>query len=144
MNMQLYRLNDDGKSTIGALYIDSKFKCFTLEDTYNEPKIYGKTRIPAGSYAVELRKEGGMVDRYNSKYDFHNGMLWLRNVENFEYVYLHTGNDEDDTDGCILIGRGCNTQGVQTISGSVLAYTEIYPMIAEQIEAGYPVNIEVI
>ena len=65
------------------------------------------------------------------------------NVENDGSNYI-VSTVNDDTDGCILIGRGCNTQGVQTISGSVLAYTEIYPMIAEQIEAGYPVNIEVI
>ena len=144
MNIQIHRLNDDGNSTIGVMYIDSKFQCFTLEDTYNEPKIYGKTRIPAGSYAVELRKEGGMVEKYNNKYDNHDGMLWLRNVKDFKYVYIHVGNDSDDTDGCILVGRNCITQGVQTINGSILAYQEIYPIIQEQIEAGYPVNIEVI
>ena len=144
MNLQLHRLNDDGKSTIGVLYVDGKFNCFTLEDTYNEPKIYGKTRIPEGSYAIELRKEGGMVQRYDAKYDGHDGMLWLRNVDNFEYVYIHVGNTDDDTDGCILVGRNCSTQKGQTINGSVLAYEVLYPLIKEQIEAGYPVNIEVI
>ena len=144
MNIQIHRLNDDGNSTIGVMYIDKKFQCFTLEDTHNEPKIYGKTRIPTGSYAVELRKEGGMVEKYNSKYDGHDGMLWLRDVDNFEYVYIHVGNDSDDTDGCILVGRNCITQGIQTINGSVLAYKKLYPLIQEQIEAGYPVNIEVI
>ena len=144
MNLQLHRLNDDGKSTIGALYVDGKFNCFTLEDTYNEPKIYGKTRIPAGSYAIELRKEGGMVQKYDAKYDGHDGMLWIRNVDNFEYVYLHIGNFDDDTDGCVLLGRNCNTQNGQSINGSVLAYKDLYPLVKEQIDAGYPVNIEVI
>ena len=144
MNIQVHRLNDDGKSTIGALYIDKKFQCFTLEDTYNEPKIYGKTRIPEGSYAVELRKEGGMVEKYNNKYNNHDGMLWLRDVDNFKHVYLHIGNTDIDTDGCILIGRTCSTQGGQSVSGSVLAYKDLYPIIKEQIEAGYPVNIEIV
>ena len=97
MNIQLHRLNDDGKSTIGALYIDSKFQCFTLEDTYNEPKIYGKTRIPEGSYEVTLRHEGSMVEKYDDRYDGHDGMLWIRNVDSFEYVYIHVGNNANKT-----------------------------------------------
>ena len=144
MNLQLHRLNDDGSATIGVMYIDGKFQCFTLEDTYNEPKIYGKTRIPQGSYAVELRKEGGMVQRYNSKYEEHDGMLWLKNVANFEYVYIHVGNTDDDTDGCILVGKSCITGRTQSIGNSVIAYKELYPLIKSQIDAGYPVNIEVI
>ena len=144
MNIQLHRLNDDGKATIGVMYIDGKFQCFTLEDTYNEPKIYGKTRIPQGSYAVELRKEGGMVQKYDSKYEDHDGMLWLRDVEDFEYVYVHIGNTNDDTDGCILVGKSCTTLGTQSIGSSVTAYKELYPLIKSQMDAGYPVNIEVI
>ena len=144
MNIQIHRLNDDGKSTIGVMYIDSNFQCFTLEDTYNEPKIYGKTRIHAGSYAVELRKDGGMVKKYNAKFEGHDGMLWLRNVDNFEYVYIHTGSTHEHTDGCILIGKNCSITNGQMINGSVLAYRDLYPLIQEQIEAGYPVNIEVI
>ena len=144
MNIQVYRLNDDGKSTIGALYIDKKFQCFTLEDTHNEPKVYGKTRIPEGSYEVTLRHEGTMVKKYDDRYDGHDGMLWLRNVDSFEYVYIHVGNDDDDTDGCLLVGRGCNTHNVQTVTGSVLAYKDLYPKVKEQIEAGYPVNIEIV
>ena len=144
MNLQLERINDDGKSTIGILRIDGIFECFTLEDAFNEPKIYGKTRIPDGSYEITLRKEGGMVAKYNDRFDNHDGMLWLRNVPNFEYVYIHVGNDSDDTDGCILVGRNCITQGEQTINGSTLAYTSLYVKIKNALDAGYPVNIEVI
>ena len=144
MYLQVYRLNDNGESTIGSLYIDGKFQCFTLEDTYNEPKIFGKTRIPSGSYMVELRREGGMVGRYNAKYPGHDGMLWLRNVDNFEYVYIHVGNDEDDTDGCILVGNSCSIENGQFVGNSVSAYKSIYYKIADQINAGYPVHIEVV
>ena len=143
MNIRVQRLNDDGRSTIGVMYINDKFQCFTLEDTYNEPKVYGKTRIPEGSYEVTLRHEGTMVKKYDDKYNGHDGMLWLRNVDNFEYVYIHVGNDSDDTDGCLLVGRGCNTHNVQTVTGSVLAYTSLYPMVYKEIKAGRPVNIEI-
>lgn len=144
MNLRLQRINDDGESTIGILFVDDKFQCFTLEDTYNEPKIYGKTRIPEGTYEITLRREGKMVQKYDSKYEDHDGMLWLRNVANFEYVYIHVGNSNDDTDGCILVGRNCSTSGYQTISGSVLAYRALYPKVYEAIVAGHQVNIEII
>lgn len=144
MNLRLQTLNDDGNSTIGVLFVDDEFTCFTLEDTHNEPKIYGKTRIPRGSYEITLRKEGGMVQKYNKRYEGHDGMLWIRDVPNFKYVYIHVGNDEDDTDGCILVGKNCNTQGQQTVGGSVLAYLSLYSKVKNALDAGYPVNIEVV
>ncbi len=143
MLIQVHRINDDGNSTIGFMTINGEFQCFTLEDTFNEPKIYGKTRIPEGSYEVTLRREGGMVKKYDDRYNGHDGMLWLRNVDNFEYVYIHCGNDSSDTDGCVLVGRGCNTHNIQTVTGSVLAYTSLYPKVYNEIQAGRPVNIEI-
>ena len=144
MTIRVQRIKDDGNSTLGIMYINDVFECFTLEDTFNEPKIYGKTRIPEGSYEITLRREGGMVQKYDARYDGHDGMLWLRDVDNFEYVYIHVGNDEEDTDGCLLVGRGCSTSGKQTINGSVLAYSALYPKVHREIQAGRPVNIEVI
>lgn len=145
MYIQLMRLKDDGKSSIGTLHINGKFECFTLEDTHNEPKIYGKTHIPAGKYNIELRNVGRMTLKYSDRFDFHKGMLWLRNVKNFEYVYIHTGNDEDDTDGCILLGFVCSSRSSsQSVSGSVLAYVDVYPKIADAILRGEEVTIEII
>ena len=140
MFIEVKRLYDNGKATTGEMYIDGKFECYTLEDTYNYPKVFGKTRIPEGSYAVELRKEGEMVKKYDAKYPGHDGMLWLRGVPDFKYVYIHVGNFHENTDGCILVGK---TLGDGAIGSSIAAYKELYPKIAEQIKAGYPVNIEV-
>jgi len=145
MYIQVMRLKDDGKSSIGTLMINGVFECFTLEDTHNEPKIYGKTRIPAGKYNIELRNAGRMTLKYSDRFYFHKGMLWLRNVENFEYVYIHTGNDEDDTDGCLLLGYGCySTDNSQSVLKSVAAYIDIYPKIADAILRGEEVTIEII
>ena len=140
MFIEVKRLYDNGKATTGEMYIDGKFECYTLEDTYNYPKVFGETRIPEGSYVVELRKEGGMVKEYNAKYPDHDGMLWLRDVPNFKYVYIHVGNFHENTDGCILVGK---TLGDGNIGNSVAAYNELYPKVVEQLKAGYPVNIEV-
>jgi len=145
MYVEINRISDNGESTIGVLSVDYEFECFTLEDTYREEKIDGKTRIPEGEYAVKLRTAGGMTKKYEKKYGgIHKGMLWLQDVEGFEWVYVHTGNKATHTDGCVLVGNSCNTSNGQTIGGSVAAYKKLYPRIAEAIESGEEVTITII
>lgn len=145
MNIELIRLKDNGISTVGYLLINNVFECFTLEDTYNFPKIHGKTRIPDGTYRIDLRVDSPMSNRYKAKYgDMHKGMLWLRGVPDFDWVYFHVGNREDDTDGCVLLGKTCSTLvSNQSISGSVLAYKDTYPKIAKAILDGENVTVTI-
>jgi len=143
MLMQLVRLDDNGNSTIGTLSINGAFKCFTLEDTYNATKVCGSTRIPAGTYSINLRTVGSMVKKYNDKYDWHKGMLWLQGVPGFKYIYIHIGNTSIDTEGCILVGKGCDST-VNTISSSKAAYIELYKQVLSDIENGIEVTIQII
>ena len=117
--------------TQGIFRIDGLDACYTLEDGERYgPKIQGKTAIPLGTYRVELRKEGGMHKRYAERFpEFHLGMLWLREVPRFKWVYLHTGNDEDDTEGCPLVGDTLKFDG--RVLDSVAAYKRIYPELAD-------------
>lgn len=146
MYIQNLRLKDDGKSTIGTMHINGTFKGFTLEDTFNDPKIPGETCIPAGKYDIKLRDVGGMTAKYRAKYgDLHKGMLWLQDVPGFEWVYIHTGNTHAHTEGCILVGSGCNSgEHEQTITSSVVKYKELYKDISEAILRGEEVTIEII
>jgi len=143
MNIALQRLGYNEVRTQGVLYINGKMVGFTLEDTKRNVKIKGETRIPAGRYLVTLRTEGGMHPKYKAKYPFHKGMLWLRNVPLFEYIYIHTGNNDDHTAGCLLVGLTADMDD-NLISDSVKAYGQIYPIIAEAIEKGETVYIHVI
>lgn len=128
-------------STIGYLRVQDR-ECFTLEDPIRKIKVWGKTCIPAGQYVLKLRKEGSMDLRYAARFgNWHRGMLWLQDVPNFEYVYLHIGNSPEDTEGCILVG---STQSRNFIGGSEAAYREIYPVIADAIEGGDDVLIDVL
>lgn len=128
-------------STIGHLVVRNK-ECFTLEDPIRKIKVHGATAIPAGQYVLKLRREGSMDLRYAARFgNWHRGMLWLQDVPHFEYVYLHIGNSPDDTEGCILVG---SSVGRDFISGSEIAYREIYPIIADAIEAGDEVLIDVL
>lgn len=134
------RLTSDRDSSIGALFVDSSFECFLCEDEHRAVKVKGETRIPAGiRFEIKLRTEGGMHERYKARYgEWHQGMLWLQGVPNFEYVYLHPGNDDDDTEGCPLVGMtaSVNPAGGGTISGSNVAYGKLYPKVRDVLLRG--------
>ena len=144
MRLRVERFLTTSEATLGLLFVDETFFCFTLEDTFREVKVKGKTRIPSGRYKIELRKEGGMLEKYKQKFgEDHKGMLWLRNVTDFEFVYLHVGNSDADTEGCILLGEGC-TRKPPSLSDSTMAYKRLYPMVYQAIEKGGEVLIEVL
>lgn len=105
MELLLKRLGGDDDTTIGALYIgvgvSSYLFSFTIEDERRFNKVSGETRIPAGRYKIEYNKTGGMNKRYE-KYPWHKGMLEIQDVPDFDYIYIHPGNKEAETDGCPL------------------------------------------
>ena len=133
MELILKRFSGADESTLGLVFVEEKFFCYALEDQHNEPKIPGETRIPAGRYQIKLRNEGGMITRYKKRFSWHQGMLWLQDVPGFRFIYLHVGNKDDDSDGCILVGDG-QVQNVTErgqVTSSVAAYRRLYEAITE-------------
>jgi hypothetical protein len=146
MNLKLIRYSMSPTSTLGMLYIDEHFACYTLEDAVREEKIPGETCIPVGIYGIILRKEGGQNHRYSQKFPkIHKGMLQICNVPNFEHIQIHIGNSKKDTDGCILVGDGCNNNQTEEgfLSSSAKAYQRIYTVIGNAIDYGENVWIEI-
>ena len=94
MFLKLKRFSGADESTLGLIFVGGRFFCYSLEDQWNVPKIPGETRIPAGRYKILLRTDGGMNERYTDRFDFHKGMLWLQDVKDFTFIYIHTGNNE--------------------------------------------------
>lgn len=135
MEMVLERLKSDGNTTIGNLLIEGKLEMFTLEDEYRTQKVMNETRIPAGDYRIKLRTDGGMAPRYNEQFAdiYHRGMLHLQEVPGFKWIYMHVGNDDDDTSGCILIGFGADLLAMK-ISKSRAAYAALYSQVIDAAE----------
>jgi len=152
MNLEVLRFSSKSDSTSGLLFevtdIGRSFLCYTLEDEARVLKVKGETRIPAGIYNIELRKEGGFHQRYTKKYsDIHRGMLHIVDVPNFEYILIHTGNTDEHTAGCLIVGDSQENNGVLKdgfVGKSVNAYRRIYPRIAKAIESGKQVTIKYI
>lgn len=133
-------------STLGELLVDGVHECYTLEDERRVRKVPGETCIPEGIYPVMLRDEGGMHQRYDVRFTtLHRGMIWLRNVSNFQWVYIHIGNDDKDTDGCILVGRHpvVLPDGEFKVASSTEAYVALYRKILAAMDSGEIVLVRV-
>lgn len=135
--MTAIRCDDDGENEVKIDEIDF----YTLEDTKREHKVHGQTRIPSGYYKVAVHDWGKAV-RYNKNYaDInHRGMLALEEVPGFTGILLHPGNNKDDTEGCILMGRAKNANW---IGRSGEAYRILYPIVIAALEAGEEVWVKV-
>ena len=135
MLIQVLRDNSNDKATLSCILIDGKIECFGLEDEFREVKVKGETRIPAGRYALKIRKEGGFHTKYKEKFAFHRGMIHVQNVPGFEYVLIHVGNFEKDTNGCLLLGLTRDPKAM-TIGMSVHAYEDFYKKVVSEVEKG--------
>lgn len=86
------------RTTFGDLEIQGmSFRCRTLEDRIRqtgEAKVYGQTAVEAMTYDLGL---------INSP-TFGPDTIHLLNVPMFDLVYIHSGEDIDDTLGCIIVG----------------------------------------
>lgn len=95
LHLVLKRISKLPDRTIGKLYVNGSFFCYTLENTVRPCgiKVYGKTAIEAGTYHVKMA------------YSPHFGkdMPLLLNVPDFVGIRMHGGNVPADTDGCILV-----------------------------------------
>lgn len=144
MQIKLVRYGIGRDSTGGVIFIDGKFYGYTCEDEYRDVKLMDETCIPEGEYEIKLRAEGGMHQRYKEQYDFHEGMLWLQDVPDFEWIYIHPGNNDDHTSGCILVGlQGFFDGSEYTIGRSVDAYTQLYIEVLDALHRGERVFIDV-
>jgi len=153
MKYEVLRVSSQKDSTSGLLFEVNNgkrtFLCYTLEDEQRDVKVWGETRIPAGTYKLGLRTEGGFHNRYLSRYgaDFHKGMIWVLDVPGFEWILWHSGNTDENTAGCLLLGNTQTSNLVAKdgfIGSSRDAYKLVYPRVLAAIESGLDVEVEYI
>ena len=130
MKLKLVREFFTPTETLGSLYIDGKFFCYTLEDKDRglrsshaltdilARKVKAQTAIPYGKYKVSVT----MSNRFKRL------MPLIHDVLGFEGVRLHGGNTHHNTEGCPLVARSRNINKVhptiKKISNWIFGSTE--------------------
>lgn len=132
MTLRLVRERSEALTTLGVLFLDDRFRCFTLEDqlreVYGRPvpswKVIKETAIPAGKYRLA----------WTFSARFNKMTLQLLNVPGFEGIRMHAGNRREDTEGCIL--AGLQRAGVAYIKESAIALKQIEDVVVPELDAG--------
>ena len=152
MKLDVVRTQFGADATNSLLFIDSVFECYGLEDEIRDQKKHSETAIPLGEYEIKFRTVGGFHTRSKSRYDakygegWHRGMLELQDVPNFKYILIHTGNTDEHTAGCLLVGE--TQQDLDKgkdgfIGGSGDAYKKLYPKVRDALLSGEKVTIKI-
>jgi hypothetical protein len=155
MNITVARYSttkDNKGSTLGLLYVNGKWECYTLEDEiridFGEPKVMGETAIPVGKYKVSLAAWGTLHETYAKRYpEFHKGMLMLNGVPQFEGILIHCGVNESNTEGCLIVGDSVNNNAIaygELGLSHYQAYPRLYKKVIAALNAGEVVEVEVI
>ena len=131
MKIKLIREVFTDKSTIGSLYLNDVFFCYTLEDkdrgldqsqsvfTIQAKKLFGITAIPYGKYPLIVNKSpkfGRLLPR-------------LQGIKGFDGVLIHRGNSAEHSHGCILVGY---KKGTDCIMESTKAEADLITILQKE------------
>lgn len=161
MKLTVKREKTQNGSTFGELLLNGKSfspKVFTIEDDIRAVKIHGETAIPAGNYKLDIRtspkfsKSYKLVDpttfaiqRPTNKnpHMANHPLLWVKGVPNYEFILIHWGNTDADTEGCLLVGNGKGVvDGKPAVISSRACYERIYPIIRQEMQKAISQKIE--
>lgn len=129
MKLKVERFHKNEICSIGKLYIDGVFFCFTLEDCEREIdgepvelwKIPNITAIPKGEYKIRMT--------FSNR--FQKILPELIAVPGFLGVRIHPGNTAENTEGCILVGDSLNSK-TNSIGYSRAAFNRLFLLIEKQ------------
>ncbi len=115
MLIEVKRFEFKDTYTVGKMYIDNIYECYTLEDVVRKgAKVNGQTAIPTGTYNLII----------NHSNRFNRDLPLLENVPNFTGVRIHAGNTSAHTEGCILVGT--TWSGKDFIGNSRVAFNKLF------------------
>lgn len=152
------RYSDNGKSTQGLLFeLAMGFNkplwfCHAIEDEHREVKVMNETRIPAGRYELKIRREDTpLTIKHRGPYNRGYKKPWFEyhieivGIPNFSDVYIHAGNNESDTSGCLLLNDTANNHIIEegAMERSIQAVKRFYDKVYPWLEEGKQAFLEI-
>jgi len=132
MKIKLIREFFTPTETLGSLFIDDKFFCYTLEDVdrgltqsmaladIKSKKVKAQTAIPYGKYKMILNHSNRLK----------RIMPLVLDVKGFEGIRFHGGNTHFDSEGCVLVAKQRNVNKVHPTIKKITNW--IYGSTSEQ------------
>ena len=142
--LTVLRYFDDGATTLGLLFMEDEFFCYTLEDTHRDIKVIKETRIPQGTYELGFNREfTPLTEKYRASRPWFEYHLHIKNVPNYTGVYIHVGNTIKDTAGCLLVADDIESSNSRrAIFNSRATFKRLYLKLKPIIDAEKPVRIK--
>jgi hypothetical protein len=139
--------------TLSSLFINGVLDGYVVEDEIRQVKVHGETAVDAGTYPLAIRQSPKFSatfiysDSHNiliepkekAKYpnitDWRNhDLIWVKDTPRHQYVLIHWGNTDDDTEGCLIVGSKIGVvKGQEGVIDSrnyyKKFYCKVYPLI---------------
>lgn len=154
------RKPNNGGYCISHVTIDGQYSHDTIEDydrgldqsmtpaQVSNLKVYGKTAIPTGTYTLKMNVPSST---FGKKAFFHDLCVWTKPdgtkvhgcvprfdpVVGFSGVLMHTGNTEDDSLGCVIVGQN---KVAGRVINSQATFARIYPLMLAAARRGEPIT----
>ena len=160
MKLKLRRIARREEYTIGHLLMKDKQNgewvklCDTLEDkdrgldqSMSEAniarlKVKGKTAIPTGTYEIVMDVVSPKFLKKPQYKAFCGGKIpRFKYVKGFRGVCMHSGVDQDSTEGCPIVGEN---KVIGKVVNSWATFKRIYPLLQRAANNGERIMIDVV
>jgi hypothetical protein len=132
--------------TISTWYVDGQRFCVGLEDVVRgqgQPKIFGQTAIPTGTYQVQVTMSTRFKRRLPLLSDLPGkATLFGGRLLGTCGIRIHPGNYATDTEGCLLPGVAVAAGGTM-VSNSRIAFEKLFARIETALAKSEPVTITI-
>ena len=159
MKLKLRRIAKRATYTIGYLYMQDRQNgewvkiADTLEDrdrgldqsmteaNIARIKVKHKTAIPTGTYEIIMNVVSGTFVKKQHYKEFCGGKLpRLKYVKGFSGILIHSGYDENDSSGCILVGEN---KVVGKIINSWSTFKRVYGILKSAADRGEKITLTI-
>ena len=124
MRLQLIRDKDTGNETLGRLYAEGEFLCYTIERPWlnNERRV---SCIPTGTYTLTTKEYGRFYEKYKLPIPILGG------TEPRSEILIHPANYARELAGCIGVGNLQTDVSVLNSRKTWFKYLDIFSCATE-------------
>jgi len=138
----LLRMQNEEDSTLGILFYEDKFYCYTIEDFCSDE--LNNCRVPAGKYHLGISVNSGLNTDYAAKIKNFNGHLQLMEAPTTLTGIIHFGGLGADLKGdIILTDITQNQDSTILVEQSKVIYENFYQLVNNRLQNGEEVIFEI-